>query len=149
MAFTTITELTLHEETGSIENGKGFLFEGNSFFYAADIKKVLEQAKNAPEAKLSQLCIINVKFEKNDDEKNHNRHDVTGLALAKSELQYDGENKIINTDWYEVVALAWPPYYIKGSVQTLEDNEPDSAFRGFLFEGSDEYVPGLQPLKRS
>ena len=50
MAFThSTTELTLHEETG-VSKTESDLFEGNPF-YAADIKKVLEQAKKRPGGK--------------------------------------------------------------------------------------------------
>lgn len=146
MAYTTISELTLNGD-GSIVFDGAFFQQDVAFFYLKDIQKVLQQGGS--DAKLSQLCIINIKFEKNDGPGNHNRHDVTGLALAKSELRFDGAGKIINTDWHETVALAWPPYYIKDSVTTLENDDSLSEFFGHLFEGSSEYIPGLLPLKKN
>lgn len=146
MAYTTISQLTPNGD-GSIVYGGTFFHKDVAFFYLKDIQMVLEQGGS--DAKLSQLCIINIKFEKNDGPRNHNREMVTGLALARSEPQFDGAGKIINTDWHEKVALAWPPYYIKDSVTTLENDDPSSEFFGHLFEGSDEYVPGFLPIKKS
>ncbi|MCB9266736.1 MAG: hypothetical protein H6558_17050 [Lewinellaceae bacterium] len=148
MAYTTISELEGFDGTDRIENGPGFFKEGHTFFYAEDIQLVLAQGDT--NTKLSQLRILNIVFKRNDGSGNHNRHEVTGLALAKSEIQTDAEDRILNEDWYDNVALAWPPYYIRGSVQNLEDQE-NEGFIGDLFEGSPEYVPGdtRPPLKKN
>lgn len=146
MAYTTISELTTQSD-GNIINGEGFVKKGHSFFYLEDIQMVLDQAKDFPETKLSQLQIVNIVFKKHDMEKNHNIPNVTGLALAKSEPQLDENGKIINTDWHKKVALAWPPYYIRGSVTTLENEDSKSPYFGYLFEGSDGYIPGNEITK--
>lgn len=143
MPFTDISQLTKNLKTGSIVNGEGFLVPGHSFFYADDIEKVLAQAEEDSEAKLSQLRLINVKFEKTDGEKNHNIHEVTVLALAKSEIQKDEEGNVVNKDWYDKVALSWPPYY-DPQTPALDNEDPDSPFFGKRFSGDSSYVPGLQ-----
>lgn len=143
MAFTRISQLTRDPNTNSIANGQGLIKEGHSFFYLEDVQKVLHQVNNPDAVKLSQLAIIPVKFEKSDGEGNHNIHEVTGLALAKSDIQRDDMENITNTEWHEIVALAWPPYYKAASTQLINE-DPDSPFEGYPFDGDDSYVPGLE-----
>ncbi len=143
MAFTRISQLTRNPNTNSIVNGQGFIQEGHSFFYMEDVQKVLGQVPNPDDIKLSQLVIIPIKFEKNDGEGNHNIHEITGLALAKSDIKRDEMQNITNTEWYEIVALGWPPYYKPESTQLINE-DADSEFQGYPFDGDDSYVPGLE-----
>lgn len=143
MSFTDISQLTKHPDNGSIVNGEGFYEPGHTFFYAEDIKKVLAQAAADPEVKLSQLQLIDVKFEKNHGEGNQNIHNIKVLALAKKEIKVDEEGNITNTEWYPKVALPWAPYY-DPETTTLENNDPDSEFFGRRFSGHPDYKPGLE-----
>jgi hypothetical protein len=144
MSFTDISQLKKNAENGSIVNGKGLFKKGHTFFYAEDIQKVLAQAKDAPEIKLSQLQIVNVIFEKNHGAGNHDRHDITVLALAKTVPEFDPNDNITNNPgWYDKVALPWPPYYDPEST-ALADEEEDSAFPGEPFSGHPDYKPGIE-----
>ena len=146
MSYTTIDELTKNG-SGKIFHTGGIYEPGHTFFYAEDIKAVLRQT-GAEEASVTQLGIISIKFEREDGE-NHGIKLVTGLALAKSPLERDESGKIINgeeMDWFDIVAIAWPPYY-KGGTTDLIDNFPGSTAPGELFEGSDDYLVGEKITK--
>lgn len=143
MSFTDISQLTENLKTGTIVHDEGFYDPGHTFFYAEDIKKVLAQAEANPKVKLSQLRLINVKFEKNHGEGNHNIHNIKVLALAKEAIRFDEEGNIVNEEWYEKVALPWAPYYDPETI-TLENEDPDSEFFGRRFSGHPDYKPGLE-----
>ncbi|MCB0569789.1 MAG: hypothetical protein KDC66_08510 [Phaeodactylibacter sp.] len=143
MGFAKISDLTLRN--GSIDNGEGFIAPGHSFFYLEDIQRVLAPREANPNIRLSQLRIVSIMFDKDDGPNNHNRHEVTGLALLRSEPQFDQDGKITNTDWYDDVALAWPPYYITDSVELLTDDK--EGFDGKRFTGSMDYGPGKRIFK--
>ena len=135
MAYTTIDHLdTLGLAAGEIEKGAGFFKPGHSFFYIEDINKVLEQAQDEP---ISNLQIVNITFHRDDQEGNHDRHEVTGLALKRTALGPNGEK------WHNNVALAWPPYYKRASTESLKDTNPvDADYLNMPFQGADNYNPG-------
>ena len=146
MSFVKTSELTLTAD-GNIDHGEGvgIYYPDRTFFYAEDIKVVLAQD---PSATLAQLKIISVVFERSDAEVkggelvgNHNIHKVTGLALQKSESNVVDGSEV--PSWHPLVALAWPPYYIRNSVEGLEDDFAGSEFQGERFRGSDNYKTGL------
>ena len=139
MAYTTIDELdTSGIADGEIEKGAGFFKPGHSFFYIEDINKVLQQAPNEP---ISNLKVVNIVFFRNDQEGNHDRHEVTGLALKRT-TPSNGKN------WYDNVALAWPPYYRRESTESLKDTNPvDSDYLNMPFQGADNYIPGNELQK--
>lgn len=153
MAHTTIPELTtLDPLSGEIENGPGFFFEDQTFFYWADIAKVLTQSPKAP---IENLRKVNVLFQLDDGAHNHERHEVTGLALRKTEEEIAALNGNFNnavlgqSKWHNIVALAWPVYYKEGSTQTFVDSENEKTdYNGMLFSGSSQYNPG-QKLSRT
>lgn len=151
MSYTTIPNLTTKDPaSGEIQNGDGFE-KDVTFFYWQDIKKVIEQSPNVP---ISNLKLVSIRFDREEPEGeifNHERYEITGLALRKTEeeigaiLQEFGElnNEIEGrSKWHDIVALAWPVYY-KGSTTDLRDSENEKAeYNGQLFLGSEGYIPG-------
>ena len=149
MAYTTIPNLTTSDpKSGEIENGSGYYKPGHTFFYWQDIEKVLEQSIGAP---IANLKLVNIKFERKDGGKNHERYEVTGLALRKTDEEIEALGGSFNNEvegkskWHNKVALAWPVYYREGSTQTLLDSDnPKQEYNGQPFEGHDEYLPGFE-----
>ncbi len=143
MAYTTRSQLTPPE--GNLVNGKGFLVPGHSFIYVEDLLKVIRQA---PDAKLSQLQVVPIIFERRDGKSNHNITQVHGLAVTIGDLQKDGEGKITNEDWYDIIGLFWPTFYTPGTVDGIandRDGEEEGAeFKGEPFAGDPSYAAGLE-----
>ncbi len=153
MAYTTVQNLTTKDpKSGEIENGPGFFKPGHTFFYWEDVDLVLKQSPDAP---VSNLKLVNIVFERDDDGLNHYRYEITGLALKKTDPELAAlDGKFDNTaigqsKWHDIVALAWPVYYKGGSTETLLDSDnPRSEFNGQRFRGSNDYNPG-GPLNRT
>ncbi len=143
MAFTYIDELTRNSEE-KIKNGGGLYYKENSFVYLADLKIVMEQWEEYKdtdiEPHLSQLETVDVIFEKDDGESNHDIHEITVIALKRVPKPEAKEK--VKEEYYPIVALLWPSYYNKGNVQTLLDNIEGSHFKGEPFTGSKKYIAG-------
>ncbi|HQU58008.1 MAG: hypothetical protein KDD02_11955 [Phaeodactylibacter sp.] len=148
MAYTTVQNLTTIDRfSGEIKNGDGFCKAGHTFFYWEDIEKVIRQSNTAP---ISNLELVGVRFTRKDGGENHDLEFISVLALRKTEEEMKMLNGNFNNEekdksqWHNIVALAWPPYYIRGSVETLENDVEGSPFAGRLFEGSSSYMPGIE-----
>jgi hypothetical protein len=158
MSYTTVNQLTTADPaSGEIKNGNGYFIPTHSFFYAADIEKVLKQSTVAP---LSNLQLVNVKFDRAEGglppKPNHERNEITVLALRKTDDEIaatvpggDFDNRVSDkSKWHNAVAIAWPPYYRKDSTTSLVDaGNPIAGYNGKQFEGSDDYLPGQVLLK--
>lgn len=151
MAITKITELTtLQPESGDIENGKGLFIEGHTTFYWEDIKMVLDQNPAAP---ISNLEFVNVVFEREEDLKpkevpgNHDIFEVSVLALRKptkviEEMNGEFDNRVAGgSKYYDIVALAWPPYYRRKSRDLSALPDSGSRYVNELYLGDDNYAP--------
>lgn len=131
MSYTTLEQITGLPIRRTIETGEAKFHKGHTFFYAEDIMVVLNQRINGERC---QLQLVDVVFEREDGGKNHNIQNVVGLALE--EVDEEGNH----VDWYEKVAVAWPPYYQPRTSALFDERE--GPFNGKRFEGSEDYIPG-------
>ena len=134
MSFTTRGQITGDPVRRTIEDGKARFYKGHTFFYAEDIMAVLEQRKESEG--IAQLQLVDLVFARIDGGENHDIHNVVGLALEEVD---EAGNHI---DWYEKIALAWPPYYEPRSVP-LENDDASSPHFGREFGGSQKYPVGF------
>lgn len=143
MAYTKRDQLT--PPTGNLINGRGFLVPGHSFIYVEDLLKVIRQA---PDAKLSQLQVVPIVFERLDGKSNHNITQVSGLAITTGDLKTDAQGNITNEDWHDIIGLFWPSFYSPGTVDGIANErtgkEEGAEFNGEPFGGDPSYAAGLE-----
>ncbi len=142
MSYTTISQLdTTGLEPGEIEKGEGYYREGFTFFYYDDIKKILEQ-EGVGEVKLKNLRLVNIVFEReNDEEINHERSEICGLALRKPQEMIDQQDPS-ESKWFDIIALPWPVYYKRDTTTAVDEDNKIQKYIGKPFDGSLDFHPG-------